>query len=66
MGGTAAKELLGMVRYDQSLRQVTVERSHLDPSLLDFLFGRPLAETLRRFQIKMIRNGPRITIVPAF
>ncbi|WP_054032588.1 YkgJ family cysteine cluster protein [Desulfatitalea tepidiphila] len=66
MGGTAAKELLGMVRYDQSLRQVTVERSRLDPSLLDFLFGRPLAETLRRFQVKIIRNGPRITIVPAF
>ena len=66
MGGTATEELLGMVRYDQSLRQVTVERSRLDPSLLDFLFGRPLAETLRRFQIKMIRNGPRITLVPAF
>jgi len=65
-GGGTAEELLAMIRYDQSLRQVTVERSRLDPALLDFLFGRPMTETLPRFQVKMSRNGSRITIVPAF
>ena len=58
--------LLEIVRYDQSLRQVTVERTRLDKELLDFLFGSPLVDTLRRFKIKLSREGGRITVVPAF
>lgn len=58
--------LLAMVRYDQSLRQVTVERTRLDHGLLDFLFGKPLTETLGRFKVKLVRDGDRITIGPAF
>ena len=64
--GEAAKALLATVRYDQSLRQVTVERSRLDRELLDFLFGLPLTETLIRFKVKLVRNGEHITIVSAF
>jgi hypothetical protein len=62
----SVEALLTMIRYDQSLRQVTVERTRLDPELLDFLFGQPLAITLRRFQVKLMKNGARITIASAF
>ncbi len=35
-----------MVAYDRHLRSLTIEKSGIDPALLDFLFGRPLSETL--------------------
>jgi hypothetical protein len=54
--------LLGIVRYDLSLRQVTLEKSHLDEGILLFLFGRPLAETIRRFKLKIVRNSDGWTI----
>jgi len=53
----AVETLLEIVRYDQSLRQVTVERTRLDPELLDFLFGCPLSETINRYKVKLDRSG---------
>lgn len=57
------EELLAIIRYDQSLRQVTVERTRLDPGLLEFLFGRPMSETIRLYKIKLVSNGAETTIV---
>jgi len=62
----AAAELSAIIRYDQSLRQVAVERVRMDPDLLDFLFGRPIATTLRAFNIKMIEKDSQTTIEPLF
>ncbi|RTZ99493.1 MAG: YkgJ family cysteine cluster protein [Deltaproteobacteria bacterium] len=42
----ARAELNEMVAYDRHLRSLTVEKSGIDPAMLDFLFGRPLSETL--------------------
>ena len=56
--------LLELIRYDYSLRKVTVERSRLDPEMLEFLFGRPLSTTIRLFQLKLIKKGDLLTIVP--
>lgn len=59
------EELLAIIRYDQSLRQVTVERARLDSGLLEFLFGRPLAATIRMYKIKMATDeSGTTTIVP--
>jgi Fe-S-cluster containining protein len=58
------EELLGIIRYDQSLRHVTVERTRLDPDLLEFLFGRPMSETIRLFKIKLAGNEAETTVVP--
>jgi len=44
---TARAALNEMIAYDQHLRSLTVEKSGIDLALLDFLFGRPLSETLR-------------------
>ena len=59
----AVEALLHAIRYDQSLRQVAVTRAHLDPGLLEFLFGRPLSVTIRMFRLKLARKGEQVTIV---
>ncbi|RJQ84614.1 MAG: YkgJ family cysteine cluster protein [Desulfobacteraceae bacterium] len=62
----AAEELLAIIRYDHSLRNVTVERTRLDPDLLEFLFGRPLSATIRMFKVKLLKNEAETNIVPFF
>ena len=41
-----------MVRYDTHFRKLLAEKGGMDPDPMDFLFGRPLAETIQRFGIK--------------
>ena len=59
---SAVDEMLSMIRYDHSIRQVTVERTRLDAELLDFLFGLPLNITMRKFYLKLAKVGSDITI----
>jgi Fe-S-cluster containining protein len=44
------QELREMIRYDKHLRSVLAEKGGMDPELMDFLFGHPLRETIKRFQ----------------
>lgn len=60
----AVESLLALIRYDLSLRKVTVEQTHLDPEMLDFLFGRPLSITIRLFHLKLVQHDESVTIVP--
>ena len=50
----AVDELMTLVRYDHHLREGVLERSGVDPGMLDFLFGRPLSRTIRLFQLKLV------------
>ncbi|MFC1858310.1 YkgJ family cysteine cluster protein [Thermodesulfobacteriota bacterium] len=43
------RNILEMIRYDDEMRVLVVEKSGLDPGMLDFLFGRPLLETIHMF-----------------
>ncbi len=61
---SAVDAMLSMIRYDHSIRQVTVERTRLDAELLDFLFGRPLTITISKFYLKLADVGSVITIQP--
>jgi Fe-S-cluster containining protein len=47
----AKAALSEIVAYDQHLRSLTVEKSGIDPALLDFLFGRPLSEILSIYNL---------------
>jgi len=38
-----------ILNYDRQLRRLVVEKSRIDPEILDFLFGRPLAKILAMF-----------------
>jgi Fe-S-cluster containining protein len=62
----AVEALLDMLRYDQSLRQVTVERARVDPQLLDFLFGRPLTVLLPAYHLRLAGTPSRPDIVALY
>jgi Fe-S-cluster containining protein len=53
----ARKELLEMIRYDQSLRRATMERTGYEADMLLFLLGRPLVETIRLFRLRLAQRG---------
>jgi Fe-S-cluster containining protein len=50
------KKLLELIRYDESLRQITCDKARVDPEILPFLFGRPIAFTIQMFQLKLERT----------
>jgi Fe-S-cluster containining protein len=60
----AMSELLEIIRYDQHLREVTLERAKLDPGMLLFLFGRPLSFTIKLFEVKMTKTAKGMVIEP--
>jgi Fe-S-cluster containining protein len=57
----AKKAISEMMAYDQSMRALVVEKGGMAPDMLDFIFGRPLSETMRgrisgnRYQVTGIR-----------
>lgn len=53
----AASALMEMINYDFHLRSVVREKGNIAPDMLDFLFGRPLNEIIRRqFKIKIEKS----------
>jgi Fe-S-cluster containining protein len=54
-------ELLELIHYDQSIRQIIVERSKIDRGILDCLFGRPLSFTIIMFQLKLSKGARGMT-----
>jgi Fe-S-cluster containining protein len=46
-----------MIRFDFHIRQLTVEKAGMDGRMLDFLFGRPLTDTLKMFDVNVHRSS---------
>ena len=61
-GERARKELLEIIQFDVEIRKLVVEQGGMDPQMLDFLFGRPLAKTLPNYGINIRQTG-RKTII---
>ena len=59
----ARKQLLEIIQYDAEIRKLVVEKGGLDPAMLDFIFGRPLTETLPAYGIKVRQDGKKLVIV---
>jgi len=59
---TAQAGIVDMLRYDESLRGLLVEKGQAPSAMLEFLLGRPLAVTLTGFKVKVIRSGGRIQL----
>jgi Fe-S-cluster containining protein len=53
MGGKARQKLAGIIQFDIEIRKLVVSRGGLDMDMLDFLFGRPLKQTLKNFGLKI-------------
>jgi Fe-S-cluster containining protein len=49
-------EILEIIRFDTHLRRLTVEKAGLDIRLLDFIYGRPLTDTIKMFNLKLVRQ----------
>ena len=55
-----ADSVLEILQYDAEIRNLVVERAGLDPEILDFLLGRPLAETVHQFGIRLEHAGGKL------
>jgi Fe-S-cluster containining protein len=52
-GDEARQKLSEIIQFDIEIRKLVVSRGGLDMEMLDFLFGRPLKQTLKNFGLKM-------------
>jgi hypothetical protein len=59
---SAQQQLMEMIRFDLSLREVTKERSGHDEPMMDFLFGQPLTETIRLFRLRLAKKDSGIVL----
>ncbi len=62
--GRARKKLLEIIQYDAEFRKLVVAKGNLDPAMLDFLFGRPLTETLPNYGVKVRQEGKKTILTP--
>jgi Fe-S-cluster containining protein len=56
------KKILEIIQYDAEIRKLVLEKGGLDPTMLEFIFGRPLTQTLPGYGIKIRQEGGK-TIV---
>lgn len=55
----ARQKLVEIIQYDAEIRKLVVEKGGLKPEMLDFIFGRPLTETLPAYGIKIRQEGKK-------
>lgn len=66
-GDEAVEAIIQMLRFDHSLRPHISRKLGLDPKEMDFLFGRPMIDTVRMFGLKVERTpdgGFYLTALP--
>jgi Fe-S-cluster containining protein len=56
------KRLVEMIRYDTQLRTLVIRKGGIDPEMLDFLFGRPLTQTIGNYGLKIKSEGQNIIL----
>jgi Fe-S-cluster containining protein len=61
--GHARQKLAELIQFDNEIRKLAVSRGGLDADMLDFLFGRPLNQTLKNFGLSVLQKGKKIVLV---
>ena len=56
--------ILNILEYDYKIRRLSVQKAKLDPDLTDFLFGRPIAETIKIYGIKIEEKEGKYILIP--
>jgi Fe-S-cluster containining protein len=56
----ARQKLAELVKFDDEIRKQVVSRGGLDAEMLDFLFGRPLSQTLKNFGLEVLRKDGKL------
>lgn len=60
----AREKLVEIIQFDTEIRELVVSKADLKAEILDFLFGRPLIETLRNFGLKVQTKGKKTILSP--
>jgi hypothetical protein len=55
-GEKAVRKILDLLRFDFHLRPFISEKLGLSSEEMDFLFGRPLSDTITMFGLKVVRE----------
>ncbi len=61
----AREKLAEIIQFDNEIRKLVVSTAGLDTDMLDFLFGRPLIQTIEKFGLKVQQKGKKIIILQA-
>jgi hypothetical protein len=56
--------ILEIIRYDAHIRQLVMEKGRTDERMLDFLFGRPLVETIRMYDLELKKQTGEYRLLP--
>ena len=60
----ALKGTLDIIKYDVKIRELVVQKGGLDPEMTDFIFGRPITETIRIFGFKLKKKNDDYLLIP--
>lgn len=60
----ALKGILEIIEYDIKIRELVVENAGLEAELTDFLFGRPITETIRIYGLKIKKDNHTYRLIP--
>ena len=60
----ALQRILNIIEYDKNIRNLTIQKAGLDPDITDFLFGRPVTETIRIYGIKIEEKKGKYILIP--
>jgi hypothetical protein len=63
MDDDARQKLVEIIQFDTEIRKLVVSTAGLDVEMLDFLFGRPLKQTLKNYGLTVLPKGDKIVLV---
>lgn len=58
------KGILEIIEHDIKIRELVVQRAGLESDLTDFIFGRPITETIKMYGLKIEKDGDKYLLVP--
>jgi Fe-S-cluster containining protein len=60
----ALKGIKELVEYDIQIRELAIQKASLNPDLTDFLFGRPILETIKIYGLKIRKEEGKYILTP--
>jgi len=60
----ALKGILEIIEYDIKIRELVVQKAGLEIDLTDFLFGRPITETIKIYGLEFKLEGGKYILIP--
>jgi Fe-S-cluster containining protein len=58
------KSTLDIIEYDARIRELVVQKGGLDPEMTDFIFGRPITETIKIYGFKIKKQNDNYCLIP--